>query len=93
MFGGFHDAKDRHKFLSAEITKHDHAYYNDDAPLVDDAAYDALRAELLALEKDYPELANKNSPTQKVGAAPKSGFQKVKHSVPMLSLGNAFSED
>tara|TARA_Y100000296_G_scaffold87439_1_gene134358 strand:+ start:510491 stop:512578 length:2088 start_codon:yes stop_codon:yes gene_type:complete len=93
MFGGFHDAKDRHKFLSAEITKHDHAYYNDDAPLVDDAAYDALRAELLALEKDYPELADKNSPTQKVGAAPKSGFQKVKHNVPMLSLGNAFSED
>lgn len=93
MFGGFHEAETRHKALSAEIAKHDHAYYNEDAPVASDAAYDALRAELLKLESEYPELANKNSPSQKVGIAPQSGFKKIKHNVPMLSLGNAFSAE
>jgi DNA ligase (NAD+) len=93
MFSGFNEAQQRHKTLSAEIRKHDDAYHNQDAPIINDGEYDALRAELLTLEASFPELATKDSPSQNVGAAPKSGFQKVKHALPMLSLGNAFNDD
>ena len=78
--------------LIDEIRRYDQAYYQDDAPLVDDAAYDARRRRLEALERRFPELRRPDSPTQTVGAAPATGFRKVRHAVPMLSLGNAFDE-
>ena len=55
MFSGFAESENRHKVLCEEIAKHDHAYYNDDEPLISDGEYDALRAELLEIEKQYPE--------------------------------------
>lgn len=86
-------AKKRHAELAAEITAHDNAYYQDDAPVVSDAEYDVLRQELNAIEFQFPELITTASPSQKVGAKPSKGFGKVKHVVPMLSLGNVFSEE
>lgn len=87
------DAKARHAKLVKEIAKHDEAYHGQDAPVISDADYDALRRELEKLESEFPELASANSPTQKVGAAPSRGFKKVTHAVPMLSLSNVFSEE
>lgn len=83
----------RHSELVKQIRHHDTRYYQDDAPEISDAEYDKLRAELLALEAAHPELVTKDSPTQTVGAAVKSGFEKVTHALPMLSLGNAFSRE
>jgi len=79
--------------LSDTIRAHDKRYYHNDAPSISDAEYDALRQRLEALEKEFPELATPESPTQKVGAAPAEGFGKVRHSLPMLSLDNAFSAE
>jgi DNA ligase (NAD+) len=76
--------------LTEEIRRHDAAYFREDAPIVPDAEYDALKRRLLALEAAFPSLAHADSPTRRVGAAPAEGFEKVRHSVPMLSLGNAF---
>lgn len=87
------EAVEEHRRLAAEVEKHDRLYYQEDAPAISDAAYDALRARLLAIEDEYPELATAESPTQKVGAAPAEKFGKVIHKVPMLSLGNVFDED
>lgn len=79
--------------LRLEIERHDKAYYQDDAPLISDADYDALRQRLEAIEAKFPDLVSGGSPSQKVGAAPARGFAKVTHAVPMLSLGNAFSDE
>jgi len=79
--------------LRLEIEGHNAAYYQDDAPKIPDADYDALRRRLEAIEAKFPELLSADSPTQTVGAAPSRGFAKVQHAVPMLSLGNAFSDD
>ena len=79
--------------LSLEIEAHNERYYQKDAPTVSDAAYDALRQRLEAIEAKFPDLVTTDSPTQKVGAAPARGFAKVQHAVPMLSLGNAFSDE
>lgn len=79
--------------LSAQIRAHDARYYQQDAPSISDAEYDRLRLRLEALEKEFPDLVTPDSPTQKVGAAPASGFGKVRHSRPMLSLDNAFDEE
>lgn len=79
--------------LALEIDGHNERYYQKDAPTVSDAAYDALRQRLEAIEAKFPDLVAKDSPSQKVGAAPARGFAKVQHAVPMLSLGNAFSDD
>jgi DNA ligase (NAD+) len=79
--------------LVARIRAADAAYYQDDAPALTDAEYDALRMELRAMEDLYPELVRDNSPTQTVGSKPSGRFGKVKHVVPMLSLDNAFSDD
>lgn len=87
------EAKRRHATLTAEIKKHNRLYYQQDAPIISDAEYDRLFRELEKLEQDFPLLQNKKSPTQKVGAAPLEKFAKVKHSVPMLSLNNAFTEE
>ncbi len=81
------------KALAEQIAEHDKRYYQDDAPTISDMEYDALRRQLEALEKAYPLLITPQSPTQKVGAAPAEKFGKVKHSVPMLSLANAFTEE
>src|SRR3954447_9525801 len=85
-------AKVEHKRLALEIEAHDQHYYQHDAPEISDAAYDALRQRVNAIEARFPELVTSESPTQKIGAAPSGRFAKVRHSVPMLSLGNAFSE-
>ncbi|MGH1378070.1 MAG: NAD-dependent DNA ligase LigA [Alphaproteobacteria bacterium] len=87
------DAKSRHKVLSDKMRAADKAYYQNDDPILSDADYDKLRIEIEKLEEDYPDLANSESPTQKVGSAPAKGFKKVKHAVPMLSLSNVFSEE
>ncbi len=87
------DAKARHRKLAKDIAKHDALYHGDDNPEITDAQYDALRRELEQLEADYPALKTENSPSEKVGATPSKGFAKVKHTVPMLSLSNVFSDD
>ena len=86
-------AKAEHARLAAEIAGHDRRYYQDDAPSVSDAAYDALRRRYTAIEARFPQLRTLESLTQRVGAAPSGRFAKVRHAVPMLSLDNAFAED
>jgi DNA ligase (NAD+) len=85
-------AKVEHMRLALELEGHDRRYYQDDAPSVSDAEYDALRQRFNTIEKRFPELVTSDSPSQKVGAAPSRGFAKVRHAVPMLSLDNAFAE-
>jgi DNA ligase (NAD+) len=86
-------AKAEHARLAAEIAGHDRRYYQDDAPSVSDADYDALRRRYGAIEERFPQLRTLESLTQRVGAAPSGRFAKVRHAVPMLSLDNAFAED
>jgi DNA ligase (NAD+) len=78
--------------LSAEILHHDQLYYAKDAPEISDAAYDELRRRNTLIETRLPELIRADSPSRRVGAAPAAGFAKVRHSLPMLSLQNAFEE-
>jgi DNA ligase (NAD+) len=78
--------------LALELEGHDKRYYQDDAPSVTDAEYDALRQRFNAIEARFPEFVTSDSPSQKVGAAPSGRFRKVRHAVPMLSLDNAFAE-
>jgi DNA ligase (NAD+) len=85
-------AKAEHARLGAEIAGHDRRYYQDDAPSVSDADYDALRRRYGAIEARFPQLRTLESLTQRVGAAPSGRFAKVRHAVPMLSLDNAFAE-
>src|ERR1700741_1021887 len=86
-------AEREHTRLEAEIKKHDEAYYQKDAPVVTDAEYDALRRRYEQIEAKFPDLRTLDSLSRKVGAAPSRGFAKVRHAVPMLSLGNAFNEE
>ncbi len=85
------DARVRHADLLQEIARHDELYHGQDAPEITDSKYDALRRELEALEAEYPELISAAS--KKVGASPARGFAKIRHSVPMLSLSNLFTEE
>ena len=85
-------AKAELKRLAAEIAAHDKRYYQQDAPTVTDAEYDALRQRNAAIEGRFPELIRPDSPSQRVGASPTGKFKKVRHAVPMLSLENAFAE-
>lgn len=78
--------------LREKLEFHNYRYYVLDAPEIEDQEYDRLFQELLRLEKEYPELATPDSPTQRVGAEPQERFQKVEHAAPMLSLANAFDE-
>ncbi len=86
-------AKAEHARLQAEIAEHDRRYYQEDAPTVSDAAYDALRQRYGAIEARFPQLRTLDSLTQRVGAAPSARFAKVRHSLPMLSLDNAFTQE
>ena len=79
--------------LRDQLRHHEHLYYVEDAPIISDAAYDALMNELKALEAAHPDLLTPDSPTQRVGGKPADGFQKVAHSRAMLSLDNAYSAD
>jgi len=79
--------------LSAAIDYYGGKYHAEDAPEIPDAEYDALYRRLVAIEERFPELVREDSPTRKVGAAPAAGFRKIRHAMPMLSLGNAFSRE
>jgi DNA ligase (NAD+) len=78
--------------LTAEIAAHDRRYYQEDAPSISDAEYDALRARNEAIEARFPALIREDSASRRVGAKPAEKFVKINHAVPMLSLGNAFSD-
>src|SRR4030042_3614629 len=78
--------------LREEIEYHNYRYYILDQPEISDAEYDRLMKELEKLEEQYPDLRSPNSPTQRVGASPVEEFEIVRHTIPMLSLANAFDE-
>jgi len=79
--------------LHTQLNYHNHRYYVLDDPEIPDVEYDMMLRELQDIETQYPEIASQDSPTQRVGATPLTKFNEVKHEVPMLSLGNVFSED
>jgi DNA ligase (NAD+) len=79
--------------LVTEIRQHDYNYHVLDQPTIGDSQYDLLLSELKQLETEYPELLDPNSPTQRIGAKPDSGFEEVVHRMPMLSLDNVFDLD
>ncbi|MEM7742980.1 MAG: NAD-dependent DNA ligase LigA [Pseudomonadota bacterium] len=85
-------AKAEIQLLSASLRRANSEYHTHDSPEISDAEYDAMKARLLALEEEFPDLAAPDSPTRMVGAAPAEGFGKVRHRVPMLSLSNAFED-
>jgi DNA ligase (NAD+) len=80
------------QYLATEIARHDGLYYEQSEPEIEDTAYDGLRRQNIAIEQRFPALVRFDSPTHKVGAPPAAGFAKVRHRVPMLSLGNAFND-
>lgn len=86
------EAKNRIDFLTQQIQKHNYNYYILSQPIISDYDFDMLLKELEELEKNFPLLANQNSPTQKVGGEITKEFKQVIHKYPMLSLGNTYSE-
>ena len=91
--GGSTSNAQRAEALRAQLAEHNYRYHVLDQPTIPDAVYDRLYRELQDLEARYPKLVVPDSPTQRVGAAPVSGFGEVRHGAPMLSLDNAFSLD
>ncbi len=87
------DVKKRLKELAMELRIADEQYYQEDAPVLTDAEYDALRRENNDLETRFPHLVRSDSPSKKVGAKPSGKFGKISHKVPMLSLDNAFTDE
>ena len=87
------DTRVRAAALRERIEQANYRYHVLDDPAITDAEYDRLMRELEALEAEHPELATPDSPTRKVGARATGGFAEVRHAIPMLSLGNAFSEE
>ena len=86
-------AKEELKRLSHALNQANTDYHRDDAPTISDAEYDALKARNLEIEARFPHLVRDDTPSSRVGSEPSSTFQKIEHSVPMLSLGNAFSAE
>ena len=86
------DPRQRMQELAAQVLEHRRRYFVLDQPILSDSEYDALEAELRALEALHPQLADPNSPTRRVGAAPVESFAKARHRTPMLSLDNTYSE-
>ncbi len=93
MSGITSETRERHQELVEEIRWHDRLYYIDDAPELSDREYDRLFDELKTLERRYPKLVRADSPTQRVGAAPKDGFARLPHVERMYSLDNTYNED
>lgn len=87
------DTIERVKKLREDLNRHNHLYYVKAQPEISDFDYDALLKELESLEKEHPELADENSPTQRVGSDISQGFKQVKHKYPMLSLANTYSKE
>ncbi|MDQ2689474.1 MAG: NAD-dependent DNA ligase LigA, partial [Chloroflexota bacterium] len=87
------DSTARAEELRAILEEANYRYHVLDAPTMPDREYDLLFRELVELEAAHPELITPDSPTQRVGAPVEGGFPPVRHDVPMLSLGNAFSHD
>ena len=87
------DVNKRIEQLRFEIRRNDHLYYVLSAPVISDRQYDALFAELKALEQGHPELVTADSPTQRVSGQPLEGFATVRHAVPMLSMDNTYNAD
>jgi DNA ligase (NAD+) len=81
------------KALAEEIARHDEAYHREDAPLISDHEYDALKRRNSHIEEYLHFLSREDSPSDQVGAAPAAGFTKISHARPMLSLGNAFGHE
>lgn len=79
--------------LADLLERYDRAYHQQDAPLVSDAEYDSIRRKAEQLEAEYPDLVPQNSLSRRVGFAVSEGFSQIKHTVPMLSLGNIFTEE
>jgi DNA ligase (NAD+) len=90
---GLVEARVEHARLGAEIAGHDQHYHGEDAPLISDADYDKLRRRYTEIEEAFPSLATAESQNKRVGSAPSEKFAKVRHVVPMLSLGNIFDEE
>ncbi|MCT4684453.1 MAG: NAD-dependent DNA ligase LigA, partial [Roseicyclus sp.] len=86
------EAQARLAELADLLAQANRAYYQEDAPTLEDAAYDALKRELAAIEARFPDLKRPDSPSEKVGAAPAEGFSKITHAQRMLSLANAFDD-
>ncbi len=87
------EARDRVEKLRELINHHNYRYYVIDDTEISDAEFDGLVGELRNLERSHPELVTADSPTQRVGGAPREEFGEVRHDIPMLSLDNAFTED
>ena len=85
-------ARRRHAELCAALHRHNYLYYVLDRPEISDAEYDRLFREIIDLEKVFPALTAADSPSQRVGAAPLEKFIACRHTIPMLSLENAFDE-
>src|SRR4029077_14797929 len=79
--------------LARENAHHDQRYHAEDAPEISDADYDELRARNAAIEERFPDLVRADSPSKRIGTAPVEAFGKVRHAVPMLSLGHAFADE
>src|SRR4030095_4957547 len=86
-------AKTRHAELVREIRRHDHLYYVEARPVISDREYDRLYRELQDLEKEFPDLAIPDSPSQRVGGAPLNAFRPSAHLAPMMSLDNTYSQE
>src|SRR5438105_7847736 len=87
------DLSKRIESLREKIRHHEYRYYVLDDPQISDAEFDQLMNQLIKLETEHPDLVTADSPTQRVGGKPREGFLKVRHSSPMLSLDNTYSED